>query len=393
MIRKQTGAALAAIALASASQAQTTIDIPRANASVTLYGLFDVYAARFSGETVNNPGLATQSVTKTELTGFNTGGWAASRLGFRGNKSFDNGLTALFTLEAGNLNLNSTAPRDNGLTSTRKSFVGLSGNFGQVIAGRLQTPAFDWSNTYDASAGVFSPLVSLQSMAGVGINSFDRVNNAATWSSPNWSGLKAQATIGFPKELHTNADDGVAANHKQSVYLLHANYAKGPLSVGAVVRMQDNTSGVCALPATPTAAVRCSTAGSEALQDGRKEWGIGGSYDFKLAKLFATYQVQDSNSLAANSKISHIGARFPVLSKGAIVGAYASGKRGAAKANAASIAYTHDLDKSTKLYAGWFQAKNANPATPLGTISVGGSVNMTANKSVNGIAAGLSYAF
>ena len=397
MINKYLVTFLATAPLAAASLAQTTLELPKAKASVTIYGIADVYGAILEGESVTNPGLPTEVTTTQDMRGFNSGGWAASRLGFKGSKLFDNGLEALFTVEAGNLNLNATsATNDNGLSKTRKSFIGLAGPFGRVIAGRLQTPSFDWSNEYDAGAGVFSPLVGLQSMAGVGINSFDRVNNSITWTSPKWqglTGLTVQANAGFPQEVQTSTDDGIATNHKQSIYQLHANYAKGPFSVGAVMRHQTDTDGVCAVPATPNTAVKCSTPGSASLQDGRTEWSIGAWYDFTVAKVYATYQVQDKNNVAADTSITQIGTRVPVSAQGTIVGTYGFGKTGSAKADGASIAYTHDLDKSTKLYAGWVQLKNADPRSSFGTISVGSGVNITANKYIRGIAAGLSYTF
>lgn len=403
--------AIALAGIAGGAYAQTATV---GNASVTVYGVADLFYANMTGKNVANAGTATESSNQTTFSGVGTGGWAASRLGFKGNMDVTTDLKALFVLELGPLVLNDTttnAATGNGLTKTRKSFVGLSSqSMGTLTLGRHQTPAFDWSFQYDPSGGAFSSLYALASAAGAGINAADRVNNAIQWTSPNWSGVTVKANMAFVKESNSDIDDGVAANHSQKVNNLSVAYDNGPISISAVVRSASDTTGVCGTAASATTATKCSTAGAQTFKDGQDDWGLGGTYDFGVAKMFLSTQNLRKTSSQYDTRINHIGATVPVTSAGTVVVSYAvgtgtalkSGNEVSQKGTAYTVLYNHKLNKSALAYVGFMNVANSDPANPLGSIApISGWTNTPAlvapstntSASVNGFGFGISYTF
>lgn len=411
-MKKTQFVALALASIAGASYAQQTVSIGQA--SVTIYGVADLFYANMTGRNVANAGTASQSSNTTTFSGVGTGGWSASRLGFKGSMDVNADLSALFVLELGPLVLNDTttnATTGNGLTKTRKSFVGLqSQSAGTFTIGRHQTPSFDWSFQYDPSGGAFSSLYAIASASGAGINAADRVNNSLQWTSPNWGGLTLKANLGFPKESNSDIDDGTPANHNQTVTNLSVGYNKGPVSIGAVARSASDTAGVCGTAASSITASKCSVAGSQAYKDGQSEWSLGGIYDFGVAKMFLSTQNLHKNSSAYDTRIDHVGATIPVFTDGTVVVSYAEGNSKAlnggnevaVKASAYTILYNHKLNKSALAYVGFMNVANMDPANPLGALApISGWTNtptLTApstntSQSVNGFGMGLTYTF
>ena len=91
-----------------------------------IYGIADVYAGSVRG-----------SVSSTVV---NDGGNAPSRLGFRGREDLGGGLSAHYVLEMGFTADTGASAFGGGFG--RQSFVGLSGPWGTVEAGRQYTPLF-----------------------------------------------------------------------------------------------------------------------------------------------------------------------------------------------------------------------------------------------------------
>ncbi|MDR0441189.1 MAG: porin, partial [Candidatus Accumulibacter sp.] len=99
-----------------------------AQTNVTLYGVADI-------------GYNYAKSDDNKFSGIQDGGnvgLQGSRIGFRGEEALGNGLKAVFTVEFG-LNLDNGAGA--GFRNNRQSFVGLSGGFGTVTAGRQYAPS------------------------------------------------------------------------------------------------------------------------------------------------------------------------------------------------------------------------------------------------------------
>lgn len=349
------------IALAIAGLASTAAF---AQSNVTIYGVADAYYGNFSAKGTDG------------FSGINSGGLSGSRIGFRGAEDLGNGLKAVFEYElAYNLDSNSTSAAaingtaaGNGLTTTRQSYVGLAGGFGTVVAGRLQTPGYYIGKFDSLASAAISPQAILAANRGVTIapSSAGRVNNAAAYISPNFSGFSAVAAYGFGEETVNNTE-------RESVIGLGLNYANGPLAVGYIYHKVANVG---------------ATNVANAKFNDLKEHALGASFDFGVVKLLGSYQNVDvTNVQNDKDKIWQVGAVVPV-GKGNVHAAYGKLARDAASSDSKSwtVAYTHGLSKRTTAYVGYNRTTND-------TLATAGILTPAAGGNSRGFVTGLRHTF
>ena len=279
--------AIAALAAVGAASAQS---------SVTLYGLADVYVGQ--SKTTSTEG--TTSV-ETKKTGFQSGGLQGSRLGVKGVEDLGNGLKAVFNYEMGfdAINGNGFAKDSDGLAFNRRAVVGLQGGFGSVLLGTDYTPlynlitateadaqsTFDTGNLSTGYGGGFTPRISGVHYAG------------------NFSGVGVQASYGYGKTTTETTVNGAPSTNtldKSQQYALGLSYANGPFMIGTAGQQIKGTNGANGVDTTGKTT----------------EYGVGGSYDFGAAKLFANYlysKKQDDTSVATYTKAdeANIGVLVP----------------------------------------------------------------------------------
>ncbi|HWP17600.1 MAG TPA: porin [Burkholderiaceae bacterium] len=172
----------------------------QAQSNVTLYGRVDLGLAR---------NIGADHWVMQEGSG--------SRLGFRGTEDLGGGLKALFNIE------HRFSPDTGAANSTfwaGRSVVGLEGGFGNVVFGREYTPARNVANRADPWGG---DTVARMEPILFGDILPSRRNNSITYSSPNFSGFRAQVQVGL---------DEVPGNDTDAYYGLNLTYAAGPLSLG-----------------------------------------------------------------------------------------------------------------------------------------------------------------
>jgi len=379
------------IALAIAGLASTGA---LAQTNVTVYGILDAY---YSYNSVDTKGVigAKPSTKHLDSSGHDigSGGLSGSRLGFRGTEDLGNGLKANFVLEYAVQNdTNTGLGLDSVNNQLRQGAVGLSGNWGAVNAGRLQSAAYDWDCTTAPLAG--SGLDAKGKLAGhllLGCGGAGRVNSAVAYNSPNFSGFTfafnharitenqngispiavtapaaaAAAPAGVPAANSNVTDNDAYAN------IIGGGYNNGPLAINAVWSKVDNS---------------VKNNGTGFATEEVTEWGISGSYNFGMLKLFGAYQTADwdvkSTTVSRNSdnKKWTIGVGVPVGANGSVAVQYAdasldrcTGTIAAATTVAAgtvnqfttgcdsdawAIAYTHNLSKRTTLYGGYVNVSN-----------------------------------
>lgn len=342
------------IALAIAAAASGTAF---AQTNVTIYGIADV---GYVG--VDRDNFKYQN-------NINSGVLSTSRIGFKGAEDLGNGLKAIFTLEYGLL-LDQNTGVGAGAAAARQQFVGLTGGFGTVVAGRLQTAGLDYTVAGSALGGSTAVgAVNLVGQAannggganidGVGgpfplLNATSRANNAVAYISPSFGGLTLAVNHARVSES-ASLDD--AKDH--SATLLAANYENGPISAGVVYGKADIEKGITSGDST--------------------EWGVRGGYDLGVVKLQAAYQQaklkQNSpfgvTGDTAKNKRWVISATVPVTTKIAVIGEYAQAKldQGANSDNkdkAYTLAATYSLSKRTTAYAAFAHQQfnnNASKAT------------------------------
>lgn len=330
-----------------------------AQSNVTVYGVVDVAYARAS------------ATNKTNTHNIAAGQLSSSRLGFKGTEDLGNGMKALFTLEYKLTNDDAFS-----IGAARQQFVGLNGGFGTVVAGYLQTAGYDFgiaSGPVAGSAGM-DALMKVGGSVLLTPNDSGRASNAVAYISPSFGGV----TIAYNHARldETSYDNTVAvpagtAYKNNYANLLGVNFAQGPIAANAVYAKISKPAST--------------------LSDDIVEYGVNGSYDFGVAKAFASWQSKDDKSLNDKNKKWGIGAAIPAGPAGTVAVQYAKSKIGETTAKddvkSWTVAYTHGLSKRTTAYAGYNRVTNEAGGTTasLTAPTVGGKSST--------LALGLRHAF
>ncbi|MEF8722281.1 MAG: porin [Candidatus Accumulibacter delftensis] len=370
------------IALAVASLASGAA---LAQTNVTMYGVVDAGYLYSSG---NQPGGGTNT-----FSGLSSGISAGNRIGFKGSEALGNGLKAVFTLEYG-LDIDKNEGIGTGGLNARQQFVGLSSDkLGTVALGRQYAPGFYASYYNDALESTDMSIQSnLSVLSGMSItpNSPARYNNSITYTSNNYSGLSFSAIYGFGEEgVENSTSDG-------GKYGVGANYANGPINVDLVYQGRQNI----VIPATDT--TPSNPTGKDI-----NEWYLGGSYDFKVVKLFASYQELYSQTTQATptfkgSDLWTVGINAPIgagtasLSYGELSLDNTKMKDGSSWG--AGTMYSYPLSKRTSVYAAYSYFSNDKYSLPMQTqlapITGGDQIGIGAvGESNYAIGAGMTHSF
>ena len=315
---------LCAVALAALSISA------QAQSSVQLTGLVDAYAGSMK--------LAGNA--RSAQVG--SGGMTTSWWGMKGVEDLGGGLKADFNLTSFfRTDTGSPGRYDADPFFARDANVGLSGGFGRVSLGRGMAPNFlptILTNPYGDSFTV-SPLVLHANMSTAGWASGNLTtasdtgwSNQITYSTPSFGGLKANVHYQFGEK--TTAGDKSKSN--AGVNLL---YFGGPVSLVAFYERAQISNPV-SLAVMPT----------------KSNWMLGGTYDFKLAKLYATYGQSKVKDLDRKNTTYSLGLDVPVSgTAGTIKLAAARTKAELAGVSGtrttASLGYDHFLSKRTDVYA------------------------------------------
>jgi predicted porin len=311
-----------------------------AQTNVTVSGLVDNYAGsvRMSGDT-------------GKTSAVNSGGLTTSWIGFKGTEDLGGGLKANFALtsflrtdtgEFGRFPGNETL-------FSRDAHVGLSGGFGAVSLGRDLAPNFLPTILFNpfGDSFAFSPLILHADVPLFNKSGWTNSlagdtgwSNEIMYTTPSFGGLTANLHYQLGEVPGDNGKKNVGAN------LL---YFSGPLSLTAFyhnVKVNNPLPGAAGV-------VQTSPLGANAAR--QSAWMVGGSYDFAVAKLFATYG-KTSHDIPMDDKTLSLGVSVPA-GGGKVLAAWAQTKRNGAavgadqKRNTASVGYDYDLSKRTDLYA------------------------------------------
>lgn len=213
-----------------------------AQSSVTLYGLADVYVASRK-----------DADTGDRTTAMSSGGVYQTRFGLKGSEDLGGGLKANFQYEHG------FALENGGAGSTgfsRQSWVGLSGAFGEVRAGRA------WSAFDDISGSTLAAKNSLLAPnQGTWLTTSykDNPDNGLYYATPEFGGVSGAVSYG-----RENASAGAG---RGSVASLNVKYGSGPVFAALGYQTEKANGDATALKYTR----------------------LSGSYDLGMAKLLASY--------------------------------------------------------------------------------------------------------
>jgi predicted porin len=337
-----------------------------AQSNVTIYGVADAGYVYGSGD--RNGTLKKNA----NFSGIESGILAGSRIGFKGEEGLGNGLKTVITLEYA-LSIDGNVGVGTGALAARQQFVGLNHNkLGTVALGRQYAPGYGATARNDAlvSSALASSQEILRAAAGAKIaaSSAARINNSITYTSPNWSGFTVSGIYGFGETGTTTgatAGNGISQGN-DGVFGAGLNYANGPMNIDLVYQSVQgrSTAGSVAAIAAAAGGVRAVTA-SASTQDSVNEWMLAGTYDFKIVKLYASYQdLNDNNGTSAqdaSNKIWSLGATMPVFTNGTVRFSYSDlewDRNGAGGSDAWALGYTHALSKRTTLYTTYTYTDN-----------------------------------
>lgn len=306
--------------------------------ALAVFGAFAGAASAQSNTTVYgivNIGLtySKSDVARTRL-GLDSGGWYASRLGFRGTEDLGDGLSAIYQLENG-FSPDTGAMGQGGRLFGRHAWVGLKGDFGTVRFGRAWTP------TYSLMTDVIDPFEDgLTGAAGAyfGRNIFTaidiRMQNALFYTK-SIGGLKADVAYSMGEVAGSTS-----ANAQISTAF---TYTAGPLK--AVLGYQDIND------ITGTGSAKLAF--------------VGGTYDFGPAKLHfgADQQKTDAAGVTtADANAVLVGVTVP-LGAGRVLASY-NRRNDHMLANVDmkqyAIGYTYDMSKRTTLFTSCAHASLAS---------------------------------
>lgn len=364
--------------------------------NVTIYGLLD------ANVNWQNSGEGTKMTV-------GTGGFSASRLGFKGEEAIGNGMSAVWTLEAG-LNVDTqsvgnaavaagtnTASNTGGSSGTagqffsRQGFVGLKGGFGEARLGR------QYAGTYI----VVATIVDCCSGGGVGDGALlantgfpTRLNNAFTYATPSFGGFTANITMTSGAENNTGGSTPITSATSDKAgrgWDFVARYDNGPLAAAFTTWSLNNATWTASATVTDLAT--------------RKGVSGSASYDFKVVKahlgiISAKIKgggYEAANAGAYNSTSGYNLALSAPLGNGRLYFNYASlnDKSIADKDGSAwGVNYGYDLSKRTMLYAGYGKTNN-NPNSTYGAADGGGMSNtpVTAGYDPSMFAVGVRHSF
>jgi predicted porin len=322
-----------------------------AQSNVSIYGVMDLNA------TWAEAGSA-------RFQGIESGGLSTSRIGFRGTESLGNGLKVVFALEYA-LQPDTSAA----FQGARQSYLGLEGDFGFVGLGRQFTPGHNLSNRIDPFAGApaLSPVLLAQDVnyqggtfpvatgATIQGGELGRVSRSILYRTPEWGGLSFEAMVARGNSADLSNAFG---NRRAGDFIgLSSTWHRGPLTLGAAYHQTDGT--------------RFDFGGFNYLQRDKREWYLGGRYDFGPASLAASWQeVRSGVRLGGvgsdnwRDRIWQISGLVPISESGTLLAGFAhfDGEYRAEDVKIWTLAYTYSMSRRTTAYAGYRYVDNNDAA-------------------------------
>lgn len=292
-----------------------------AQSSVTIYGLMDAGVTYTNNTTAGGGhGSAFQ---------FMSGSSQGDRLGFKGTEDLGGGTKTLFVLEMG-YQLSNGQLAQGGRGFGRSSYVGLSGNWGELTLGR-QYDFMGWfMPAYAVGANTPAGLLawSLPAYVAGGYSLDNRVwgdwvDNSVKYVSPTFDGINVGAMYGFGEVAGSTSK-----NNMMSVVI---NYENGPFSASASYYSQRNV-----------------------VNDARKSIAAGGmAYNIGKARIFGMVSdVRIHGGIDPRATTVDFGATYGLNSNLTVGGGYQYQRRNNGLGNASQLTASLDyqLSKRTDMY-------------------------------------------
>jgi predicted porin len=294
-----------------------------AQSSVQVYGVLDMWA----GRSETSAGGPASSVV-------NSGGLQTSYWGFGGTEDLGTGLKAIFAVE-GYIQLDTGA---GGRTPTdalfaRNAYVGLQGAAGEIKIGRVLNPLFvatAQSNPFGGSIRLAPLLAQVWSIpmsrTVYGDTSWD---NAISYTTPVSGGFKLATYVGLGETKFGTRTNNVGST---------VSYEQGPLMATLTAQRVRVGPGLATIG-----------------QSEQKTYFAGASYNFGVAKLFASWDTANNRAPDGKGKTAQAGVSVP-SGPGNILLSWAQTRNTAAgladtRRDTGALGYDYFLSKRTELYA------------------------------------------
>jgi predicted porin len=259
----------------------------------------------------------------------------ASRWGIRGTEDLGNGLKALYGYEFG-------VPADTGgAMTTRHSYVGLSGAFGTIALGRLDSGSATRSPIYSVVTQNIDFVINDVNATAIGsrvLNARNRLSNAIGYMTPNFNGLTFMARYSLNGEEETLSASG-PLKYEDDIKMidLGLSYRSGKFGIGAGYSQDRRNDGL-------------------ADNDFDKKAMLVAHYNFGPVKAYGTYgQDRYNGTSTRRDKVDYwlLGASVSTSANGKITANYMErdvqrDRDGVLKKF--QIGYGHNLSKRTRLY-------------------------------------------
>ena len=333
----------------------------QAQSNVNIFGVVDLGYLDSSPNSV-----PARTTTPASTRGLDDGIQTPSRFGLTGTEALGGGLNAKFWLEGG-FAADTGLSQQGGRLFGRQAWVGLQGGFGELRLGR------QYGVGYELFIVGVSPFGTTFRDAGLG-NVFSSasgrliLDNTVTYRTPALSGFSAAAGYSF----NAAASEVPGSGNNVSALTAGAQYRNGP-----VVAVVSYESVNC--PAN-VATIVANTCNAQRKED-QTHVQVGGSFDFKVVKLYAAYAKEENQfTLAAitpsrDATVWLLGASAPLFG-GELLAAWQDRSDDAYGADLTvwGIGYTYPLSRRTNLYA--FYADTTADSTPRAQATAAGSITV-----------------
>ena len=406
MNKKQITIAVAAALVSTFAMADdfTVAEVTSIVNELTVYGRIHVSADSISGIAANSNDFALNS--------------DSSCFGVRGEHDLGDGLKGLFQLESGVNAVGRNVPDGNGgptptgqlFSEARDMFIGLTGNYGSILAGRMGG-ADQWVYDSNLFADQIGDAGNFNSGRGVG----GRLSGVLMYQTPIVSGLTASLTyipasaldsgaipptvaFGAPGTIATIATPGTPASTGKNSYGFKLDYDgnKVETPVNGIIATSLKQGGVNAHMAYfDTSSITANVVYEY------KNASIAGGYSFGNV-VFSAQLVNselDAGGVSNTQNVFNIGGKYNLGSNDAIKAQYSKAwsMTGVANsgANQIAIGYDHNLSKNMVIYA--VLAKTTNEANAQFAVNGyghgGGNLGAVAGESPSAISTGMAYNF
>ena len=334
-----------------------------AQSSVSITGTADIAYMNVGGGS---------SVVKNQTLNSSYNGSSTSAINFVSSEDLGGGLRATARVELD--------PRailvDGGSIATHQTFVELSGGFGAVKLGRVNTPSLD---AFGAASPLGTAVGGGYGLTNAGVGMATRHARSVRYDTKAMNGFTAAVQYA-PGADNTTADSFAGIPNQRQVTEVGLRYAKGPLTVAFANISSDGTTNLVTATVVPVNTAKSSFQ------------TIGVNYAIGSTTLFAGWNKGDTIGAAAsaaglfplgaiNANQATDGTRFGLRHVMGVItlnGSYAKQDIGAITRKVTGLRAEYALSKRSAVYAAYENFDTGRAASAATNALEGGKINTTA---------------